>query len=70
MADDLEAAVVRHELAALPPPQREVLELAYFEGLSVQEIAVRTTSALGTVKGRLLLGRAKLRAALSPAVAV
>lgn len=66
----LEAVVVRRALAALPPPQREALELAYFEGLSVQEIAVRTRAALGTVKGRLLLGRAKLRAALTPAFAV
>ena len=62
--------MLRHELAALPPHQREALELAYFEGLSVQEIAVRTAAALGTVKGRLLLGRAKLRAALSPAIAI
>lgn len=64
------AALVRQELASLPPRQREALELAYFEGLSVREIAEQTRAALGTVKGRLFLGRAKLRAALSPSLAI
>jgi RNA polymerase sigma-70 factor (ECF subfamily) len=65
----LEASLVRRAMTSLPPPQREVLELAYFEGLSVQEIAARTAAALGTVKGRMLLGRAKLRSALTPTFA-
>ena len=48
-------------LAALPSPQREVLELAYFEGLSCTEIAARCGAPLGTVKSRLSAGMRELR---------
>jgi RNA polymerase sigma-70 factor (ECF subfamily) len=37
-------------LAQLPPTQRQVLELAYFEGLSQSEIAQKLETPLGTVK--------------------
>jgi RNA polymerase sigma-70 factor (ECF subfamily) len=50
-------------LAALPPAQRAVIELAYLDGLSQQEIARMLAIPLGTVKGRLRLGLGKLRAA-------
>jgi len=55
---------VRDELARLPAEQREVLELAFYEGLTQSEIAERTGIALGTVKTRTLLAMKKLRAAL------
>lgn len=53
--------VVRSVLAGLPTPQREALELAYFGGLTQQEIATRTGTPLGTVKTRMRLGLLKLR---------
>jgi RNA polymerase sigma-70 factor, ECF subfamily len=44
---------LRRALAALPPYQREAMELAYFEGMTQTEIAARTGNPLGTVKSRL-----------------
>ena len=57
------AAVVR-EMDQLPPEQRQVLELAYFEGLSAAEIGKRVGVPTGTVKSRLASGLGKLRQAL------
>jgi RNA polymerase sigma-70 factor (ECF subfamily) len=51
-------------LAALPTEQREVLEKAFYEGLSQSEIAAQTGIPLGTVKTRTLLAMRKLREAL------
>ena len=48
-------------LAELPKPQREVLSLTYFEGLTNSEIAERLDVPLGTVKGRLRLALERLR---------
>ena len=48
-------------LAALPEPQRRVLELAYFDGLTQTEIAARLAGPLGTVKTRVRSGIQKLR---------
>lgn len=55
---------VRAAVAALPAEQRRAIELAYFEGLTHREIAVRTGAPLGTAKGRLRLGLGRLRASL------
>jgi RNA polymerase sigma-70 factor (ECF subfamily) len=59
---------VRRELAGLPAEQRQVLELAFFQGLSQSEIAGRTGIPLGTVKTRTLLAMKKLRQALRPQI--
>jgi RNA polymerase sigma-70 factor (ECF subfamily) len=56
---------VREALARLSPEQRQVVELAFYEGLSHGEIADRLAQPLGTVKTRIRLGMAKLRDALS-----
>lgn len=55
---------VRQALLDLPAAQRQVLELAYFDGLSATEIAERLDVPVGTVKSRTAAGLAKLRAAL------
>ena len=55
---------VRRELDNLPPEQRQVLEMAFYEGLTQTEIAARADLPLGTVKTRTLLAMKKLRNAL------
>lgn len=55
---------VGQELERLPAEQRQVLDLAFFEGLTQREIAERTGIPLGTVKTRTLLAMQKLRTAL------
>jgi RNA polymerase sigma factor (sigma-70 family) len=57
-------AQVLAALATLPPTQRLVIELAYYQGLSQSEIAAQTGLSLGTVKTRVRLALSKLRVAL------
>jgi RNA polymerase sigma-70 factor (ECF subfamily) len=56
---------VQAAIATLEDAQREVLELAYFGGLSQSEIAELTGAPLGTVKGRIRLAMQHLRAFLT-----
>ena len=51
-------------LAELPEEQRLTLELAYFLGLSCEEIAAVTGSPVGTIKARMFHAREKLRLSL------
>ena len=60
--------LVHAAFAALAPEQREVLELAYFSGLSHGDIAAQLRLPLGTVKTRIRLGMARLRELLQPLV--
>ncbi len=56
-----ERDTVRGALASLPANQRQVIELAFFGGLSQSEIATRLGQPLGTVKTRMRLGMDRLR---------
>ena len=58
---NLEAERVREALSRLPSAQQEVINLAYFNGLSQSEIAARLGQPLGTVKTRARLALQKLR---------
>lgn len=63
-----ERATVREALRAIPAEQRRALELAYFGGLTQQEIAIVLCEPLGTIKTRMRLGMQKLRRSLQDRV--
>jgi RNA polymerase sigma-70 factor, ECF subfamily len=62
-----ESRRVRGALDELPSDQRQVIELAYFGGLSHSQIAEMLDLPPGTVKGRMRLGLTKMRSALGEA---
>jgi len=71
--DDRSAAVpamreqqtlVRSALTQIPGDQREAVELAFFGGLTHEEIAERLATPLGTIKARIRRGLLKLRECL------
>jgi RNA polymerase sigma-70 factor, ECF subfamily len=64
LAEKQEQTRVQAALAELPPDQRDVLVLAYIEGLSHSEIAARLGLPLGTVKSRMRIAYQKIRTAL------
>ena len=57
---------IQAALEALPPEQRAVVWLAYFQGLTQSAIAERLGIPVGTVKTRLRLAFDKLRPVLAP----
>ena len=62
---DDDRSTVRAALGELPQSQREALVLAYWGGLTAEEIAERVHIPLGTAKSRIRLGLAKLRAEMA-----
>ena len=59
------ALIISKALQSLPPEQRHVIELGYFQGLSHSEVAERLNQPLGTIKGRARLALQKLKASLT-----
>jgi RNA polymerase sigma-70 factor (ECF subfamily) len=65
-AEELVGDRLRHEaaralLTAIPDKERELLELAYFDGFTQSELAQRLAIPIGTVKSRMHAGLARLR---------
>lgn len=60
-----ESVAVRAALSTLPTEQVRALELAFFSGLTQQEIAVQLSEPLGTIKARIRRGLLKLRDTLT-----
>jgi RNA polymerase sigma-70 factor (ECF subfamily) len=58
------ANAVREAFASLSEIQKKVLEMAYFEGFSQSEIAIRLKEPLGTVKSWMRAALARLRTAM------
>jgi RNA polymerase sigma-70 factor (sigma-E family) len=63
-AEVVDSEMVRAALASVPPGQRAVLVLRYFEGLGVAETAAALRCSEGNVKSQTARGLAALRAAL------
>ena len=66
---DDDAGELRTALKRLPEAQREALVLAYWGGLTADQIARRSQVPLGTAKSRIRLGLAKLREEAGPGLA-
>ena len=60
------AAIVRDAVIELTPEQQQVVELAYFAGLTQAEIATRLNQPIGTVKARVRRGVQCLRERVLP----
>ena len=64
-AQRLAVEKIRVVLAQLPPEQRRVLEMAFFEGMTHTEIATKCGEPLGTIKTRIRTGLLVLRKAFA-----
>lgn len=60
--------IVRGAVMKLNREQREVIEMAYFGGLTQLEISERLNTPLGTVKARIRRGMLRLRKIVGPAL--
>ncbi len=58
----LDSQIIQEAMAQLPPEQAQVIELAFFQGMSHSEMAEALHLPLGTIKTRVRLGLQKLKA--------
>ena len=58
------ALVLRQALARLSPDHREVLDLVFYQGLDLAEVAAVCRCPVGTVKSRLHYAKTRLRSVL------
>ena len=58
--------LLNRAIQELPEAQKEVIDLAFFKGMSQREIAAKRQISLGTVKTRLHLAQRKLHNYLVP----
>jgi RNA polymerase sigma-70 factor (ECF subfamily) len=65
LEDSERGQIVRSAVMKLSKEQREVIEMAYFSGLTQNEIAEELNEPLGTVKARIRRGMMKLRRLVS-----
>lgn len=63
-----QGSMVRDAVQKLTSDQREVIELAFFSGLTQSEIAERLGEPLGTVKARIRRGMMRLRKIVGPRI--
>lgn len=61
----IQRQVIRKAVAGLPEEQKQILGLAFFNGLTHQEIADQLGTPLGTVKSRIRLALVKVRESLN-----
>ncbi len=59
--DGTDAAAIQDAVNSLPKEQRQAIEMAFFGGLTQQEIAESLNEPLGTIKARIRRGMLKLR---------
>jgi RNA polymerase sigma-70 factor (ECF subfamily) len=65
LADGERSATVKAALARLGPDERRAIVLAFFDGLTHEEIAKALRAPVGTVKARIRRGLLKLKPALA-----
>jgi len=70
MWQEYRCSVLRSAFAELSPPQRQALGLAFFEGLTHEQVASVLNAPLGTVKTRVRDGLQKLRSKLAQQMAI
>lgn len=65
LASDERSATVREALARLGPDERRAIVLAFFDGMTHEEIATALRSPVGTIKARIRRGMLKLKPSLA-----